>query len=426
MINTNSNKIDKLRKLKDQLILVAKEKKEPLFIYDKEEVRQNIRDFKRAFSENSVNVKIFYATKSNPYLGLMKTVVAEGEFLDVSSQRELKLALQAGARKIIYTGPAKTEQDFNLILQHHEKITVNLESFRELKLLNEIAEKTGVTMRCGLRVLTGSQKGWTKFGMPLGRLKEFYDESQHFKNIHFCGIHFHISMNKTPEPYISTLNEIGEYLQEKFSPNELAQFEYIDMGGGFYPEIWDGIYPWNKEQEIKYINNVGLLDQIYADEFQPRFIPTVISPIAEFGKQIAEIFHEKISPLLPNIELYAEPGRFISHSSMHLLVNLVETKEEKPDVFIGITDGGNNMVGWEKYQFCNYVPIFNLSQWDEKREIPFITYGSLCTPDDIWGYYLYTKGQPQEGDVLVLPYQGAYTFTLAQNFIKDIPDVYEI
>ena len=100
----------------------------------------------------------------------------------------------------------------------------------------------------------------------------------------------------------------------------------------------------------------------------------------------------------------------------------MDIKNEKT----GIADGGNNMIGWEKHQFFYYTPFFNLSQFTDKKEIPFVTYGSLCMPDDIWGYFLFTAGQPKEGDILLLPYQGAYTYTLAQNFIREVPKVYDM
>ena len=83
------------------------------------------------------------------------------------------------------------------------------------------------------------------------------------------------------------------------------------------------------------------------------------------------------------------------------------------------------MIGWEKYQFFNYVPIFNLTNFSITKEIPFILYGSLCTPDDIWGYYFYGD-KIEKNDIFLLPFQGAYTYTLAQNFIKEIPQVYNL
>jgi diaminopimelate decarboxylase len=108
-----------------------------------------------------------------------------------------------------------------------------------------------------------------------------------------------------------------------------------------------------------------------------------------------------------------------------MLLRIIDIKKNKNNSF-GITDGSGNMIGWEKYEFFYYAPVINLSQFDTKNEIPFITYGSLCMPDDIWGYYMYTKGTPKPNDVIVVPFQGAYTYTFAQNFIKEIPPVYDM
>src|SRR3989338_5838534 len=167
MSNTLQKRFPQIKKLQKPLLEIARKKGTPLYVFDKTEAQKNIRDLKTAFKKEKVNLNIFFAIKSNYYPGLLRTVVEEGEGLDASSQRELKLAVKAGAKKIIYTGPAKQKKDFELILKHADKITVNLESFRELKLLGEMAAKSRKKIRCGLRVVTKSQHGWTKFGLPL-------------------------------------------------------------------------------------------------------------------------------------------------------------------------------------------------------------------------------------------------------------------
>jgi len=415
-------RFEKIGSLRTKLLKIAKKHGTPLYIYDSEEAKKNVRSFKKAFEKQGINIKIFFATKSNCYPGLLRTIVKEGENLDVSSQRELKLAIKAGTKQIIYTGPAKTKKDFELILKYHSKITVNLESLRELELLAKMAKAKKRIVRCGLRVHTKMQAGWTKFGLPLEKLKDFFNKSKKYQSIKFCGIHFHVSFNETPEKYIKTLKELSKYLKNNFSTEERQQFEYIDIGGGFYPNPFEGVYTWNPKQETTIPDYKELLKSIMADKFKPRFCPIKSDNIDKFAKQIALVFNNEILPILPNASLYAEPGRFISHSTMHFLLTLVEIKSDN----MGITDGGTNMVGWEKHQFFNYVPIINLDQFDSKKEIPFITNGSLCTPDDIWGYYIYTKGKPKSEDIILLPYQGAYTYTLAQNFIKEIPKVHDL
>lgn len=415
----------KIKKLRSVFQKIAETRGTPLFVFDKNEVKKNLKQFIGEFEKNKVDINIFYAIKSNYYIKLLETVVQNGGNLDASSKRELELAIKAGAKKIIYTGPAKTEKDFELILKHYSKITVNLESKREVKLLAEMAAKRNIIMRCGARVYTKMQKGWTKFGMPLLGLRNFFDEAKKYKSIKFCGIHFHISENKKPDPYLKTLKEITKYLKTNFDRQEREQFEYIDMGGGYYPESFEGKYTWNPKDEMNIFDEGNLMDEIVKDKFKRRYKAVIVTPIEVVVKKICEVYKKDILPILPNTHLYAEPGRFISHSSMHILLKLIDIKKTGSNIF-GITDGGNNMIGWEKYQFFYYTPIFNLNQFNLKNEISFVIYGSLCTPEDIWGYYLYTKDAPCEGDIILLPFQGAYTYTFSQEFIKEIPHVYNL
>ncbi|MBU0458992.1 alanine racemase [Patescibacteria group bacterium] len=414
----NQELLHRIQVLRQPLIAIADKYNTPLYVYDPKEVRRSYGEFDSAFRDVGESVEIFYAIKSNPCSLLLKTVVEQGAGLDASSHRELKLALEAGAKRIIYTGPAKKERDFELILDHADCITVNLETVRELTLLAEMAKKRKTKIRCGLRIITNNQSGWTKFGLPLNQLREFYDKASAFPEIEFCGIHFHISFNTNPDNYVRTLEEVAKYLTEQFSNDERQQFTYLDIGGGIYPvNTWEGYYPWNKDLEHAACPT-GTLDMILNDEYHPRYIPMQITPVKDFASAIVLAMQNHIRPALPNAKMYLEPGRYLSQNSLHILLSITDIKEQS----ICITDGGNNMIGWEKYQHFWYTPVFNLTHFSVEREIPSLLYGSLCTPDDIWGYYLYCS-DVQEGDLICLPYQGAYTYTFAQEFIREIPDV---
>jgi diaminopimelate decarboxylase len=60
--------------------------------------------------------------------------------------------------------------------------------------------------------------------------------------------------------------------------------------------------------------------------------------------------------------------------------------------------------------------VVNLSR-PSVREIRNNIFGSLCTPDDIWGFSVFGAGI-ETGDILLIPDQGAYTYSLRQSFIK--------
>ena len=111
-----------------------------------------------------------------------------------------------------------------------------------------------------------------------------------------------------------------------------------------------------------------------------------------------------------------EPGRWICNDAMHLLMTVVDKKEED----LVITDAGTNTVGWERFE-NDYFPVINLSR-PALVEKKCNVLGSLCTPHDVWGY-AYWGEDIKVGDILMIPTQGAYTYSLRQNFIKPLPQV---
>jgi diaminopimelate decarboxylase len=113
---------------------------------------------------------------------------------------------------------------------------------------------------------------------------------------------------------------------------------------------------------------------------------------------------------------YAEPGRWLCNDAMHILLTVVDKKSED----LVITDGGTNIIGWERFE-TDYFPVINLSRPSKSEHKCFIL-GSLCTPHDVWGYGYFGKGI-EPGDLLLIPNQGAYTYSLRQEFIKPLPEV---
>jgi diaminopimelate decarboxylase len=96
---------------------------------------------------------------------------------------------------------------------------------------------------------------------------------------------------------------------------------------------------------------------------------------------------------------------------------------DKKDRDLVITDAGTNVIGWERFE-VDYFPILNLSRSD-LIERPCQVLGSLCTPHDVWGYSYFGRNI-QPGDLLMIPCQGAYTYSLGQRFIKSLPKVVRI
>jgi diaminopimelate decarboxylase len=102
-----------------------------------------------------------------------------------------------------------------------------------------------------------------------------------------------------------------------------------------------------------------------------------------------------------------------------LIISVVDKKDDT----LVITDAGTNAIGWERFE-SDYSPILNLSR-PSLTETACQILGSLCTPQDLWGYHYFGSGI-EPGDVLMIPTQGAYTYSLRQEFIKPLPKVVAI
>ncbi|MCB0353550.1 MAG: alanine racemase [Bdellovibrionales bacterium] len=411
-----------LQKVRNRLLAIAHKNGTPSYVFDKAEARRNIRDFLSAFRKHQKNVSMFYAIKSNPYIGLLRTVVQEGGYLDASSPSELSLAQRAGAERILYTGPAKSEADLSSLLKLRRRVFLHLDSFHELELLGQILRGTRQTYNVGVRVFGTAQAGWSKFGIPLDQLGAFLRKARQYPELSISALQFHMSFNRDSSRYRKTIREIASFLRSESGKDLRGSLRILDIGGGYAPAAFEGVYPWNRSMAIKLSYPTGLLQKILTNKVSPRVLPIHYTPISQLAEEITQTWKKEILPLIPHIEFWTEPGRFVSHSTMHMLLGVADVKRDRHAV---ITDGGNNMVGYEKHQWQDYTPIFNLTHFSASRETPVLCYGSLCTANDLWGYYIYGK-KIEIGDVLVMPFQGAYTNTLAQHFIRHIPPIVDL
>lgn len=391
----------------------------PCYLLDQAELERGIRAFQQAFATHLPSCSSFYAVKANHHEDILRTMVAHGLGLDVSSGRELRLALKCRAKAILFSGPGKTDEELTLALRHADRVTVNLDSTHELQRLVRLARSKKRCIRAGVRIHTPVQGAWQKFGIPLEELPAFWRRVQKQNFVRLEGIHFHLSWNRTPEKYVAVLQALGRILRDTFTPAMRAQIRFIDIGGGYYPHATEGTYPWTAHYPGT--SPTGRILQM-ADAFfgaQTAFAHpaslSVSQPIERFAKEIAAAARRFIQPLV-QCAYYTEPGRILCTRAMHIALRIVDLKSPT----VAIADGGVNMLGWE-YGESFYHPIVNLTH-PGKKERECTVFGPLCTPHDIWGYRLFT-GKLQEGDLLLIPFQGAYRYSLAQEFIKSIPPV---
>jgi len=380
----------------------------PLYIIDTACLTDRAERFREAFEEHLPRVTPFFAVKSNnhPFIGQTLTKVGFG--LDVSSGTELESAIALGASNIIFSGPGKTPSELERAALHSDRVTVLLDSFGELNRIEEAAERRGCTVNAGVRLTTEERGLWRKFGIPLGELPRFFSEARDARHVRLRGLQFHTSWNLNPGNQIAFIERVGRTLRD-MKEEFLRQIEFLDIGGGYWPPEGEWLHaestPEGRLRELLGPEERRVLDHRYFESV----------PIDVFASRIAEALEQHIFPIL-DCDVFVEPGRWICNNAMHILLTVVDKKADD----LVITDGGTNALGWERFE-TDYFPVINVTR-PSREEIPCLILGSLCTPHDVWGYACFGEGV-EEGDVLLIPDQGAYTYSLRQNFIKPLPRV---
>ena len=391
---------------RDVFLEACRKNGSPLYAIEEQVLLDRAEQFTAAFEAELPGVRVYYAVKSNNHPAIAGALAGAGLGLDVSSGRELELALGCAAADIAFSGPGKTEEELALAAAHHDRVTVLLDSFGELERLERMAAGAGAVVRAGVRLTTDERGLWRKFGIPLADLPRFLQAAEACACVRLCGLQFHTSWNLDPGNQVAFIARLGAALRA-LAPRQRSAIEFVDIGGGFWPP------------QGEWLHSVGTPEGRVRQAVLPAPNPPpghhrrAAVPIEEFARPIGRAVREH---LLPHVDccICAEPGRWLCNDAMHLLLTVVDRKADD----LVITDAGTNAIGWERFE-VDYFPVINLSRPSVSEHECYVL-GSLCTPHDVWGYAYHGK-DIQPGDVLLIPTQGAYTYSLRQEFIKPLP-----
>ena len=398
-------------KKRDVLLESARRFNTPQYFFDEPALAQSLSRFHEAFSKRIERFRVFYAVKSNSFPGLSKYVSDAGNGLDVSSGLELSMALSLGCKSILFSGPGKTDAELILAIQNRDKATLLMDSAGELQKVSALVrdlDLEGVPLRVGFR-LRGHHHGiWGKFGVAPEGFPDLFSKALAVKNLDPQGIQFHTSWNMGPEAQVKMIERVGACVKA-LPESSQTRLKFLDIGGGYWPERGEWLNPQNTLSG----KLLQILDPDF--EFKPSHYYHPARPLEVFAREISAALRSQ-GPPLSQLEIFMEPGRWISTPAMHVLIKVVDKKEAT----VAIADGGINLLGWERPLF-EFTPLLNLTR-PSLREFPVRVFGNLCTPLDIWGTTLFGEGV-ENGDILLVPDQGSYTYCLRQSFIKPIARV---
>ncbi len=353
----------------------------PTYIYSKNYFINRYNEFNQAFE--GIRHTIFYASKANFNISVIKTFGDLGSGIDVNSEGELLRALKAGIspKKIIFSGVGKTSDEIKIGIETGV-LMLKAESVEEIILINQVASSLNKVAPIALRVnpdvdaeshpyiSTGLAEN--KFGIETQIASEIFKENKSFKNLKFAGIDMHIGSQITKiEPFIAAVQKLSElYLQIK---SEGVPLEHFDIGGGI------GI-PYNHDS-IFSLNN----------------------------------FAEALKPHLKKIDgdIFFEPGRFLTANGGILAVKVLYTKKNHNKNFIIVDGAMNDLLRPSIYGAYHHVqPVVKN---EDRKTIEADIVGPVCESGD----FLAKKREFIEckrEEYLAVMSAGAYGMTMASNY----------
>ena len=350
----------------------------PLFILEHQKLRENYRMFKKHLPR----VQCYYAVKANSNPEIIKTLFNEGSSFDVASYNEFMQVYKYIKHfekkdkeffiwdKIIFSNTIKDWRTLRKIKRYRPLVTYDNRD--ELKKIKEHCRTAGLVLR--LKVPdTGSQVEMSsKFGAEPGDahrlIRQAFDAGLVVE-----GLSFHVGSQCTNfDNYTAALAITSDIFND--ARRKGYHLNIIDIGGGF-PVPYDAQVP----------------------EFQ----------------ELAAIINSECERLFPqDIEIIAEPGRFIVATAAILVSEIIGRARREGKVFYHINDGVYQTFSGVVYD--HWIPNFH-SFRRGKEEVCAVV-GPTCDSFDKISLSVQLPGNLEMGDCLYTENIGAYSTASSTTF----------
>jgi ornithine decarboxylase len=364
--------------MKKELLKLAKKHGSPLFIIDHNVIRRNYRIFKK----NLPRVQCYYAVKANSNQQIIETLFNEGSSFDVASYNEFMQVYEYIRNfekkekdfyiwdKIIFSNTIKDKQTLCKIKRYRPLVT--FDSKDELKKIKEDCNTAGLVLR--LKVPdTGSQVEMSsKFGAEPGAAYNLIKQAFEWGLV-VEGLSFHVGSQCTNfDNYTSALSIASAIFND--AREKGYQLKIVDIGGGF---------------PVPYDTRV------------PKF------------EQLARVINSEIKRLFPlDVELIAEPGRFMVATAAVLVSEIIGKARRDEKIFYHINDGVYHTFSGVVYD--HWIPNFSAFRKGDKEVCAVV--GPTCDSFDKISLSEHLPGNLEIGDYLFTGNIGAYSIASSTKF----------
>jgi len=370
---------------KKQLEDIIAEFGTPFHIYVEQDIRENARKLKKAFSW-APRFKEHFAVKATPNPFILKLLKEEGFGADCSSLSELILAEKAGIKKedIVLSSNDTPAEEFQKAIELGAIINLDdishidyLEKWAGFPDLISFRYNPGALREGGNDIIGKPEEA--KYGLTREQIFSAFEIMQQ-KGAKRFGLHTMVISNELdPNYFIETANMMFDLVVDIYQKLNI-KIEYVNLGGGI------GI-PYRPEQEAVDLDYVG--------------------------EGIRRSYEEKIDANgLDPITIAMESGRMIMGPYGYLVATVLHKKDTYKK-YVGLDACMANLMRPGLYGAYHHITV--AGKEDRPLDHIYDVTGSLCENND---KFAIDRSLPQVdvGDIIVIHDTGAHGHAMGFNY----------
>ena len=358
---------------------LAKQHGTPLFVVDHAVLRRNYAEFRKRLPR----VQAYYAVKANPDPQIVRTFFDAGASFDVASMPEFMIVYENIRQmrpkrrqdwiwdKIIYANPIKDNRTLEQLDRY--KPLVTYDNPTEIRKIKRRAPHAGLILRLNVPNTGSVVELSSKFGASPAEAVDLIGAA--FKaGLIVEGVSFHVGSQCTNfQNYVQALSIADGVLREAWARG-YEQVRILDIGGGF-PAAYD--------QHVR--------------------------PFAELARTLNVEFDRLFGP---DIEILAEPGRFLVATAATLVVEIIGESVRDGKQCYYINDGVYGTFSGVLFDHCQY----HLKALRKGPAEICSVFGPTCDALDVVSVAEELPENLRLGDLLYSDNIGAYSTASATNF----------
>jgi len=364
--------------MKDKLQKLSRQHGTPLFVLDHRKIRANYRIFKK----NLPRVQCYYAVKANSHPEIIRTLFDEGASFDVASYNEFMQIYEYLKHfeekdkdffiwdKIIFSNTIKDPETLRKIKRYRPLVTYDNRD--ELLKIKKHCDTAGLVLRLKVPDSGSQVEMSSKFGAEPGDAAHLIQEAFE-AGLVVEGLSFHVGSQCTNfDNYTAALTITSDIFRDARKKGH--PLKIIDLGGGF---------------------------------------PVPYDPQVPKFEELAKLIHSECRRLFPeNIEMIAEPGRFLVANAAVLITAIIGKARRDGKIFYYINDGVYQT--FSGVVFDHWIPNFKAFKRGEKEVCAVV--GPTCDSFDKISLSVQLPANLQIGDCLYTENIGAYSIVSSTKF----------